>query len=120
MTPVYQHRQMAWPVIVLAGGVMGVVAVILIVAGPPIMGGVVAALEGVVLLLFGSLTVRVDRERLRLHFGIGLIRKSIDLRQVRGFRVVRNPWFVQGRKDPVVDMSSDGLSVRAGSYRSSH
>ena len=44
-------------------------------------------------LLFGTLTVVVDEERLSLRFGVGLIRKSIPLSGVRSFGSVRNPWY---------------------------
>jgi hypothetical protein len=49
----------------------------------------------VVLLVFGfgTLTVEVSGEDIRLRFGIGLIRKRIPLRDVRSWREFRNPWY---------------------------
>lgn len=42
--------------------------------------------------LFGSLTVEVTRERIRLAFGVGWVKKSFDLDQVRRANAVRNHW----------------------------
>jgi hypothetical protein len=50
------------------------------------------AVLALVLLLFGSLTVEVDREAIRLRFGVGLVRKRIPLAGFRSWREVRNPW----------------------------
>ena len=44
------------------------------------------------LLLFGTLTVDVDRERVQVVFGIGLIRKTVRLADIAAFQPVRNPW----------------------------
>jgi hypothetical protein len=46
--------------------------------------------------LYGSLTVAVDSERLRFHFGPGLIRKSFQLAEIASCRVVRNKWYYGG------------------------
>ncbi|HSD67043.1 MAG TPA: hypothetical protein VLF95_10095 [Vicinamibacteria bacterium] len=43
--------------------------------------------------VFGTLTVEVDEEAIRLRFGIGLVRRRIPLRNVQGWREVRNPWY---------------------------
>ena len=45
------------------------------------------------LALFHSLTVQVDRNSIRLRFGIGLIRKTYDMTRVQEARVVRNHWY---------------------------
>jgi hypothetical protein len=42
---------------------------------------------------FGTLTVEVSGEAIRLRFGVGLIRKRIALRDVRSWREFRNPWY---------------------------
>ena len=46
-----------------------------------------------VILLFGSLTVELDGERLRLSFGVGLIRRSFPLSMIRRVETVRNRWY---------------------------
>ena len=42
---------------------------------------------------FFSLTVIVDNDFIRIRFGIGLIRKSIKLADVKSCTVVRNKWW---------------------------
>ena len=59
---------------------------------PPILG-TTAVVLAVVASLFGSLTVAVSRERLSLRFGIGLIRKSFPIADIRSVEVVRNRWY---------------------------
>ena len=44
------------------------------------------------LLLFGWLTVEVDNQVLRWRFGIGLIRKSCRLEDIKSVEKVRNSW----------------------------
>jgi hypothetical protein len=46
------------------------------------------------LLLFGTLTVAVDRDAIRLWFGPGLISKRVPLASVASWQAVRNPWYV--------------------------
>jgi hypothetical protein len=43
-------------------------------------------------LLFGRLTVTVDHEAVRARFGIGLVRKTIRINDIRGAVQVRNKW----------------------------
>jgi len=52
------------------------------------------AIAAFMALFFGTLTVEVDHEAVRLRFGVGLIRKTIPLADVQACREVRNPWYV--------------------------
>ncbi len=98
MTPVYQHRQIAWPTVIAVGA-----SALLLAAGIAFAGrggrvhlgllAMIPALPIVALAFFGSMTVRVFTDRVRIHFGIGAPWFTIDLREARGFSVVRNPWF---------------------------
>jgi len=54
---------------------------------------ILVALLLVLALLFATLTVRVDGEAISWRFGIGLIRRRIDLAEVRAFAEVQNPWY---------------------------
>jgi len=54
---------------------------------------VIAAFFAVVTLMFCSLTVSVDRDSIRLRFGVGPIRKSFRLSEVQSATVVRNRWY---------------------------
>jgi hypothetical protein len=93
MSAHYRHSQVGWVMLGVFAGTTLVVLTLLsgeaaAAARLPLL--VVAAL---VLPLFGALTVEVDRETIRLRFGIGLIRKRIPLADVSGWRAVRNPWY---------------------------
>lgn len=52
-----------------------------------------AALVGLVLILFSTLTVIVRDGAMDVFFGSGLIRRRIPLRRIREVRVVRTPWY---------------------------
>lgn len=53
----------------------------------------VAGILGVVLILFCTLTIDIDRRRLRCFFGPGLIRKEFPLAEIVAARPVRNRWY---------------------------
>jgi hypothetical protein len=55
--------------------------------------GLVLGVLLVCAVLFSTLTVEVDARQLRFRFGPGLIRKRINLADVRHFAAVRNPWW---------------------------
>lgn len=57
-------------------------------AALPVLGLMVVAL-----LLFGTLTVEVDRESVLIRFGPGVIRQRFPLSEVRAVRLVRNKWY---------------------------
>jgi hypothetical protein len=44
-------------------------------------------------LLFGSMTVAVDREHLRLAFGLGIVHRNIPIRDIIECQPVRNAWW---------------------------
>ncbi len=47
----------------------------------------------IVTLLFGSLTVAVDRQQIKCWFGLGLVHQSFPLAQITNAAVVKNPWY---------------------------
>jgi hypothetical protein len=100
MNAAYRHTQTGWVI-------LGVAAVIVALGGAAVPEGVPVApmlvIAAAVALLFGTLTVEVDHEALRLRFGIGVIRKTIPLRDVQACREVRNPWYT-------------GWGIRLGPY----
>ena len=89
----YEHTQAGILMRAILGGttllVLGVTAV---VGLHPIIVAVLAA-QVAALLLFGSLTVAIDGDTVRLHFGVGLIRKSFPLADIRSARAVRGRWW---------------------------
>jgi hypothetical protein len=93
MQPHYRHTQIGWAII-------GSFALIAAFVLPQLQAGHVdrgpalfLSIAGLVLLLFGALTVEVDASSIQLRFGVGLVRKRIALRGVKSWREVRNPWY---------------------------
>jgi hypothetical protein len=91
VNPHYRHTQPGWVLLAVLGAIFAFLAVDLHGRGIPFVWLPLAIL-GAVLLLFGALTVEVDRERVRAVFGIGLIRRTVPLSEVVAFQPVRNPW----------------------------
>ena len=58
----------------------------------PTAGLTLLGIAGVLSMLFGSMTVSVDHEALRFHFGWGLIRKQIAFCDLRSWHVVKCHW----------------------------
>lgn len=89
----YLHQQIGWVTLLL----LLVVALIIYVAfqqtGAAIVGSLALLIPILVAFLFGTLTVEVDRERLRIRYGVGLIRKSWAIRDIASAAAVRNPWY---------------------------
>jgi hypothetical protein len=86
----YQHTQVGWVILGVAATVVAL-AWATVPEGAPVAP--MLAIAAIIALLFGTLTVEVDHEAVRLRFGVGLIRKRIALRDVRAWREVRNPWY---------------------------
>jgi hypothetical protein len=99
----YRHTQFGRPVAV--GSLAGIVVATLltlalspatIAAGKWLIVALYAVLIGAVA-LFGWLTVEVDAAELRLRFGIGLIRRSVPLEDIRRCELVRTRvWWSYG------------------------
>lgn len=60
----------------------------------PVIFGVVTATSLVVLVLFGSLSVKLTDISLVVWFGSGLIKRTIPLTAIRSAKVVRNSWMM--------------------------
>ncbi|HUL76139.1 MAG TPA: hypothetical protein VL691_02665 [Vicinamibacteria bacterium] len=89
----YRHTQIGWAILAVNAAVA-----VLVLPGLPAgqAGEARLPLLGVlalVVLLFSTLTVEVDEAALQLRFGIGLVRRRIDLGEVGSWRAVRNPWY---------------------------
>lgn len=56
-------------------------------------GFAVIAILLMIAYLFGSLTVSLDSERLRLRFGPGPVRRSFRIAEIKSVGVVRNKWY---------------------------
>jgi len=89
----YRHTQIGWAILGVVTGVAVLVAPRLPAGGTGVPGGPLLVVLALVVLLFSTLTVEVDGEAIRLRFGVGLVRKRVDLADVRAWQAVRNPWY---------------------------
>jgi hypothetical protein len=87
VTP-YHHRQVGWKLaagvivgLALAAGLVSALSAATREAAPGLVYGLFGVLI-VALLLFATLTVTVDGSEIRVVFGIGLVRKTIELADV--------------------------------------
>jgi hypothetical protein len=87
----YRHTQVGWVILVVLGAIIALMAIQLAGSDAP-AGWLPFAILVAVVLLFGTLRVQVDRDRIETVFGIGLIRRSVRLADVAAYRPVRNPW----------------------------
>lgn len=79
-------------VVVLLGGIASVWAIGVWGSWHPVIP-VVEAILLLVLVLFRSLTIEVDRAELRCFFGGGLIRRRFPLSRIESAKPVRNKWY---------------------------
>jgi hypothetical protein len=88
----YRHTQFGYVIVTgLGSGVVGISAAIVTGHAPHALFGAVAVLC-VCLALFPTLTTVVDPRRVQCFFGVGIIRREIELRDVVSVSVVRNSW----------------------------
>jgi hypothetical protein len=90
----YEHTQPGWPTL-LSLAILAMMALAFVLAmGAPLSALIsVAGMTLLLAALFPSLTVRVADGRLSLRYGLGVIRKSYALSEVRSARPVRNRWW---------------------------
>ena len=95
--------QIGWAVIVGSGVGLGLALVVTLSLSAATLAAVpwlVAALFGLLvlgLLTYATLTVQVTADRILVRFGVGLIRKAIELADVVKCQVVRTPsWWGWG------------------------
>lgn len=89
----YLHQQFGWPVL---AGIFFVVVVVYVAftnAGAALLGTLLLLIPIAATFLFGSLRSEVDRTHLRIRFGVGLVRRSWELRDIASAEAVRNPWY---------------------------
>jgi len=120
----YRHTQFGWMILGGLGLWLAVALPILLVGRPPFWTLLVMALVALVLLLFVTLTVRVDDRQIELRFGPGLIRRRVLLADVRSFAVVRNRWYYgwgiriipKGTLYNVAGLSAVDLHLKSGEH----
>jgi len=93
----YEHTQRAYAIHWITAPLFLVAVAGILSGGARLSGWVVIAVAGVVFAwlaaTFSMLTVIVEGDQVRLYFGRGWPRKSIDLREVASVGRVRNRWW---------------------------
>ncbi|MAT41412.1 MAG: hypothetical protein CL609_03650 [Anaerolineaceae bacterium] len=92
----YRHTQygaLMFIVFLLTGILIAAVALMVITEGRTLPAVLMVLVYLLGLVLFSSFTVEVSEENLRFWFGIGVIRKTITLREVQSTKEIQNPWY---------------------------
>ncbi len=89
----YHHTQSGTPTRIAAIASLAAAVFTLTRLGPHPVLWIVIAVAGVLGLTFGSMTVEVDHQQLRFHFGPGWVRRSFYLVEIRSWTAVKNPWW---------------------------
>ncbi|MCK4905528.1 hypothetical protein KAS42_04765 [bacterium] len=89
---IYKHVQTGWGVLISIG-----IGIILSLYSGLIssswVGFLAAGILLIFMILFSSLTIIVDDDSIKIKFGVGLIRKSFKLKDIKSCAVVRNKWW---------------------------
>ena len=88
----YQHTQIGYLLITLYSIVILFLGYVNIMTFHPLtLIGLIILL--IVLGIFSRLTVTVDDQRIKVQFGLSIVRKSLLLKEIETHRVVKNPWY---------------------------
>ncbi|MCC7194022.1 MAG: hypothetical protein IT356_00540 [Gemmatimonadaceae bacterium] len=90
----YRHTQRGWTIIAASAGLATAGVFASLVGGRSPAVYVLVPVAAIMALLMGTLTVAVDDSHVRIRFGIGLIRRSIELSTIGSAAVTRVPWWV--------------------------
>lgn len=93
MSAHYRHTQVGWVMLVAAAAAVALGWGALPPEAAVAVRIPLLLIAALLLFGFGTLTVEVSEDAIRLWFGIGLIRRRIPLRDVRSWREFRNPWY---------------------------
>jgi hypothetical protein len=88
----YRHTQIGWVILVTAAGIAAIALPILWNLEVGLALWVFSAIEFLLIFLFGWLRVTVTQDQVSVAFGIGLVRKSFQVSEIRAVREVRNSW----------------------------
>ena len=89
----YRKTQPGTLIRIVVGGALAITAGVALASGWHPVVFVPLALLAACLVLFGSLTVEVGREAVRVAFGPGVIHRTIPLERIAGARPVPTRWF---------------------------
>lgn len=94
MRPQYEHTQIGWTLLLAVG--LGAVLLLAFGMQMPHNGAsllIAGALLPLVALVFGRLTVRIDRAQLTVAFGYGWPRRRVALADIASSEITRTTWF---------------------------
>lgn len=93
MKEIYKHTQIGYFLLILLGVVilLAVYSAVMTDFNPMVLVPLVIIL--IILSLFATLTVTIDNRLIKLHFGVGLIRKRFVLKEIETYQRVKNPWY---------------------------
>ena len=93
MTTRYKHTQIGYLLLTLYSIAILFIGYFNIVTNfnPFALTGLIIIL--IVLGIVTRLTVTVDDQRIKIQFGLRIIRKSFPLKEIETYRVVKNPWY---------------------------
>jgi hypothetical protein len=104
----YEHTQIGWLIVVLTLVIELILLMVMVTVSRSISFQTPVPYVFLLLLLliamFGTLKVQVTAQNLQIAFGIGLIRKSFAISEIREVQKVRNKWWY-------------GWGIRAGLFR---
>ncbi|HCA79322.1 MAG TPA: hypothetical protein DEP53_06260 [Bacteroidetes bacterium] len=90
---IYRHTQIGYVILAVLGIVTAILLILTLTIGlTGLAVGVCAALL-LVFFLFGTLTVEVSAEEFSFRFGVGLIRKSFAVSDIKSCVVSSFPWY---------------------------
>lgn len=94
----YTERQIGWTVIVPVPGILVLLLIFYINqwgSNPISYSGllIMSLIFIICLLLFFQMRTSVDNEKIRISYGIGLIKKTIDIHNIERIEIVRNKWY---------------------------
>jgi hypothetical protein len=93
MTHHYHHTQIGYLTIIVLGIFCLFMALLMALHGFNWIGFAVLVFIAICLILFATLTVDINDDRLEIRFGTGVIRKKFALKEIESCQVVKNPWY---------------------------
>jgi hypothetical protein len=93
MIKTYQHTQIGYLIIVVLIISILFIQYLMSLYRPNWIPVTIQLIFVVCLLLFPTLTVTVDKEVMKIKFGIGIIRKKFLLKEIVSSQIVKNRWY---------------------------
>lgn len=89
----YKHTQVGYIHVIAWSAIILFFACISVFTGFEPYTLIILILFPVLLALFSTLTVRVESGVITVQFGVGIVRKRLQLSDVETYAKVRNPWY---------------------------